>query len=96
MSRVRLDVDAHVTSEPADRDEPPTPGTCHGGGTGPGEDRPTVVASEKRRRQVPHVAVHKAVAVKGMGDMRAAFDEELQDAASAELVEHRREVSTKL
>ena len=96
MRRVRLDVDAHVTSEPADRDEPPTPRTCHGGGTGPGEDRPTVVASEKRRCQVPHVAVYKAVAVKGIGDMRAAFDEELQDAASAEIVEHCGEVSTKL
>jgi len=93
VDAVRFDVYSQVTSEPANRDEPAAPGICHRGRTGSGEDRLSVVASEERRRQVPHITVHESLCVEAMRDVRAAFDEELQDVTTAELVEHRAEVA---
>ena len=63
------------------------------GAAGPRNRPERVVAPEHGRGQVDDVAVDEAGVVEGVGHGRSALDEDLQDAASAELVERRAEVA---
>ena len=63
------------------------------GAPGPANSADGVVAAEHRRGEVHDVAVDEPGVVEGVGDGRPALDQQLQDAAAAELVEHRAEVA---
>src|SRR5579872_491377 len=77
-----------VVAEPLDRLETAAPHTRHAGSPAAGKHRNAVVASEEGGRHVEHVAVDEAEAVEPAGHGGATFDEELEHATTAELVEH--------
>ena len=66
------------------------------GGAGAGEQAAGVVAAEEHGREVEHVAVDEPLRVEGVGDGRAALDEQLEVALGAELVEQLAEVAAVL